>query len=156
MQTNWPGNSFSLILQSKTVIPMKRLFSYKYSDNAISFALFILRLGLGGMMIPHGYKKLVNFASKSSTFADPIHIGSPLSMALSVFAEFFCAVFIILGLMTRLSTIPLIIGMGVVVFIIHKGKVFGEGEPATLFLIGFIALLFAGPGKFSMDRLLGK
>ncbi|HEX6191926.1 MAG TPA: DoxX family protein [Chitinophagaceae bacterium] len=135
---------------------MKKLFSSKYSDNAISFALLLLRLSLGGLMIPHGYKKLMNFASKSSTFADPIGIGPSFSMALTIFAEFFCAVFIVMGLMTRFATIPLIIAMGVAVFIAHNGKVFSEGETATLFLFGFLALLFAGPGKFSMDRLIGK
>ena len=107
-------------------------------------------------MIPHGYKKLMNFAAKSSTFSDPLHIGSTLSMALTIFAEFFCAAFIVVGLMTRFATIPLIIAMGVAVFIAHDGKVFGDGETATLFLFGFVALLFAGPGKISMDRLIGK
>ena len=135
---------------------MKKLFSSKYSDNTIAFALLLLRLALGGLMIPHGYKKLMNFAAKSSTFTDPLHIGPTLSMALTIFAEFFCAAFIVVGLMTRLATIPLIIAMGVAVFIAHDGKVFSEGETATLFLFGFLALLFAGPGKFSMDRLIGK
>ena len=107
-------------------------------------------------MIPHGYKKLLNFANKSSTFTDPFNIGSTTSMALAVFAEFFCAVLIVLGLMTRLACIPLIIAMSVAVFIAHKGDFFKEGETASLFLFGFVALLFAGPGKFSMDRLIGK
>jgi putative oxidoreductase len=135
---------------------MKRLFSSKYSDNSISLALLVLRLAMGGLMIPHGYQKLMKFASKSSTFADPFGIGPTTSMALTIFAEFFCAVLIVLGLLTRLATIPLIITMGVAVFIAHKGKIFGEGETAALFFFGYIALLFAGPGKFSMDRLIGK
>ncbi len=135
---------------------MKKLFSSKYSDNVISFSLLISRLTLGGLMIPHGYKKLMSFASKSATFADPFHIGSTTSMALTVFAEFFCAVFIVVGLMTRLATIPLIVAMAVAVFLAHNGKIFGDGEHAALYLGGFIALLFAGPGKISMDRLIGK
>jgi|SRR5688572_24528059 len=106
-------------------------------------------------MIPHGYQKLMNFASKSSTFVDPFGIGPSTSMALSIFAEFFCAVLIVLGLLTRFATIPLIINMGVALFIVHKGDIFKFETPA-LFFFGFIALLFAGPGKFSMDRLIGK
>jgi putative oxidoreductase len=135
---------------------MKKLFSYKYSDNAISFDLLILRLAMGGLLIPHGFEKLQNFASKSSNFPDPIHIGSTASMALTIFSEFFCALFVLIGFLTRLSCIPVIIGMGVAVFIAHDGKVFKDGETAALFLFGYIALLFAGPGKFSIDRLLGK
>ncbi len=135
---------------------MKKLFSSKYSDSTISFSLLLLRFSLGGLMIPHGYKKLMNFANKSSGFTDPFQIGGPASMSLTIFAEFFCAIFIVLGLMTRLACIPLIIAMGVAVFYSHNGQVFGDGETAALYLAGFIALLFTGPGKISMDRLIGK
>ena len=135
---------------------MKKLFSWKYSDNSISFALLVSRLTLGGLMIPHGYDKLMHFATYSAKFVDPFHIGMTASLALCIFAEFFCAVFLVLGLMTRLACIPLIINMCVVVFYVQHGKVFGDAEHATLYLAGYIALLFSGPGKFSMDKLIGK
>ena len=105
---------------------MKKLFSIKYSDNGIAFATFVLRLALGGLIIPHGYSKLISFAAKSSTFADPFHIGHPTSMALAIFAEFFCGVFILLGFFTRFACIPLIIAMGVAVFYSHKGDFFNN------------------------------
>ncbi len=135
---------------------MKKLFSTKYSDNSISFALLLLRLSLGGLMITHGFKKLMNFAAKSANFADPFGIGGPASMSLTIFAEFFCAIFILIGLMTRLACIPLIIAMSVALFMSHDGKIFTEGEMAGLYLLGYIALFFTGPGKISMDRLIGK
>ncbi len=135
---------------------MKKIFSTKYSDRSLSFALLLLRLSLGGLMLPHGFKKLMNFTAKSSGFSDPFHIGGPASMGLTIFAEFFCAILIVLGLMTRLACIPLIIAMSVVVFYSHNGQLFGEGEHAALFLFGFVALLFTGPGKISVDKLIGK
>ncbi|MEO6613380.1 MAG: DoxX family protein [Chitinophagaceae bacterium] len=135
---------------------MKKLFNSRHSDHSISFSLLLLRLSLGGLMIPHGFNKLVNFAAKSGTFTDPFHIGGPASMSLTIFAEFFCAILILPGLMTRLACIPLIIAMSVAVIISHKGQVFGDGEHAALYLVGYLALLFAGPGKISMDRLIGK
>jgi putative oxidoreductase len=141
---------------TSTAITMKRLFSIKYTDNAISFAAFVLRICMGGLMIPHGYGKLTSFATKSSSFYDPLHIGHPTSLALVIFAEFFCASFIVLGLFTRLACIVLIISLAVTVFLYHRGDVFGKGEAATLFLGGFIALLFTGPGKLSLDKLIGK
>lgn len=135
---------------------MKKLFSTKYSDRSVTFSLFLLRLAVGGLMVPHGFKKLMNFGAKSSSFTDPFHIGSPLSMSLVIFAEFFCAGLIVMGLLTRLATIPLIIAMSVALFIAHKGQIFGDGEKAALFLAGYLIILFAGPGKISMDRLIGK
>ena len=135
---------------------MKRLFSIKYTDNGIAFATFLLRLALGGLIIPHGYSKLISFAAKSSSFADPFHIGHSTSMALVIFAEFFCGVFVLLGLFTRLACIPLIVTMAVALFYAHKGDFFGQGETATLYLMGYLALLVAGPGKISMDRFIAK
>ncbi|MBK7289513.1 MAG: DoxX family protein [Chitinophagaceae bacterium] len=135
---------------------MKKLFSTKYSDRSISLSLLLLRLAVGGLMIPHGYKKLLNFANKSSGFTDPFGIGGPASMSMVIFAEFFCAGLIVLGLLTRLATIPLIIAMSVALFISHNGQFFGEGEKAALFLAGYLIILLAGPGKISTDRLIGK
>jgi putative oxidoreductase len=135
---------------------MKKLFSIKYSDNGIAFATLILRLASGGLMIQHGYSKLMNFAEMSSKFSDPFHIGSVTSLSLTIFSEFFCAVFIVLGLFTRFACVPLIINMSVAVFYAHKGDFFETGEKATLFLAAFVALLFTGPGKISVDRFIGK
>src|SRR4030095_4472394 len=135
---------------------MKRLLSIKYSDNGISFGALILRLAIGALLIPHGYQKLVNLGSLSSKFADPLHIGSALTLGLAIFAEFFCAIFILLGLFTRLACIPVIIVMAFAVFYAHKGDFFNTGEKATLFLLCSIALLFIGPGKISADKFAGK
>lgn len=135
---------------------MRKLFSTKYSDNGIALATLIMRLTLGALMIPHGYQKLTRFAAKSSTFNDPFHIGNSTSMALVIFAEFFCGILIVLGLLTRFACIPPIISMAVALFYAHSGEVFGDGEHAALFLGGLMALFFTGPGKMSMDRLIGK
>jgi putative oxidoreductase len=78
---------------------------------------------------------------------------------MTVFAEFFCAAFVVLGLFTRLACIPLIIAMGVAFFLVHNARYAagpGGGELALLFFIGFIVLLFMGPGKISLDNLIGK
>lgn len=135
---------------------MKKLFSTGVSDTALSLALLILRAGVGaGMMVKHGLDKLQHFSQKASGFADPFGIGSKASYSLTVFAEFFCAGFIILGLFTRLAAIPLIINMSVALFMAHKGNFFSEGESAGIYLICFLTILLAGPGKVSLDRMIG-
>ncbi len=135
---------------------MKRIFTAKYADNGIAVGLFILRLFAGGIMIPHGYQKLTAFGAKAATFSDPFELEPEISMGLTIFAEFFCAMLVLAGLMTRLAVIPLIIVMCVALFVAHDGAIFGKGEHAALFLGAYLALLFTGPGKLSLDRLLGK
>jgi putative oxidoreductase len=147
----------SVFLRPKSTDRMKKLFSTRCSDNSFSFATLVLRVCAGLLiMIDHGMDKLMHFAQKAPKFADPFHIGSTTSLSLVVFAEFFCAAFVVLGLFTRLACIPLVIAMGVALFSAHKGEFFGAGESAGLFLACFIALLFTGPGKISLDKFIGK
>jgi putative oxidoreductase len=136
---------------------MKRLFSTKTSESALSIALLILRLGAGSaMLMNHGLDKLIHFSQKAGGFTDPFGLGSTASLSMTIFAEFFCAVFIILGLFTRLAAIPLVINMSVALFMAHNGDFFGKGELAGLFLVCFITLLLTGAGKISLDRFLAK
>ena len=66
----------------------------------------IIRLFVGIiMLVQHGLPKLIDYNSKKNVFPDPLGISSELSLALVVFAEVICSVFIILGLKTRLSSI---------------------------------------------------
>src|SRR6476659_10584678 len=134
-----------------------KIASTKYSDAAFSIAMLILRLGLGLiMMVTHGYDKLQHFSKYSAGFSDHFHLGSRVSLSLDIFAEFFCSCLIILGLFTRLACIPLIVAMSVALFNAHHGDAFGNGERSALFLTGYIALLFVGPGQVSIDKLIGK
>lgn len=135
---------------------MKKLFSTRYSDGAFNVALLVLRLAAGGLIIPHGFSKLQNFSSMSHKFADPFHIGMKLSLSLTIFAELICGVLIVLGLLTRLACIAPIIAMSVALFFAHKGHVFSDGEMAALYLAMFITILFVGPGRASVDGMIGK
>ena len=136
---------------------MKKLFSTHTSETAFSFAMLVLRLGAGSLMLMnHGMDKLIHFSQKAGGFADPFGIGSTTSLALVIFAEFFCAIFVMIGLFTRLACIPLIISAAVALFFANKGDFFGKGELAGLFLICFVTILFTGPGRVSLDRFLVK
>ena len=135
---------------------MKKLFSTRTSESAFSFAMFVLRVGAGSlMMINHGLDKLMHFSQKAAMFSDPFGIGSTASLAMVIFAEFFCSIFIILGLFTRLACVPLVIAMSVALFHANRGDFFGRGELAGLFLVVFFTILIAGQGKASLDSMIG-
>jgi putative oxidoreductase len=119
-------------------------------------AIFLLRLVFGVLMMKHGYDKLVHFSEIKVTFLNFLNIGKTTSLLLTVFAEFFCGLFILLGLFTRLASIPLIICMAVALFKVHNGDIFGDGASATLYLGAFLVLLMIGPGKASVDGISGK
>ncbi len=135
---------------------MKKLLSTKYSAGAFNAAMLLLRLGIGILMMAHGYDKLIHFSKYQPDFMNFLGMGSTMSLALVVFAEFFCSMFLILGLFTRLAAIPLIIATCVMVFKAHNSEVFGEGETATLYLTAYLVLLLVGPGRVSVDSMIGK
>ena len=83
-------------------------------------------------------------------------LGTTVSLALVVFAEFFCSIFLILGLFTRLAVIPIMIEMAVALFKVHNGDLFDAGERATIYLVCTLVILLCGPGKISIDGMIGK
>jgi len=128
------------------------------SSKSASFSLIVLRIGVSiSMIYLHGYPRLIRFNKISSEFADPIGLGTELSLALVVFAEFFCSLFLILGLFTRWSCIPLIITMIVVTWVVKGGKDFIFLEKSFVYFIAYIGLFISGGGYFSLDfKLFGK
>ena len=61
-------------------------------------------------------------------------------------------ILMILGLATRLSMIAPIITMVTAVFIVHVQDPFAKQEFGLLYLIPFVVIAIAGPGKFSVDE----
>ncbi len=135
---------------------MKRILSIKYSPAAFNLAMLLMRLAVGVLIASHGYSKLVHFNTMKSHFMNFMGLGSTVSLALVVFAEFFCSIFLILGLFTRLAAIPIIIVMIVALFKVHNGELFAEGEKAAIYLAGALVILLCGPGKVSVDGMIGK
>lgn len=135
---------------------MRRILSTKYSSGAFNFAMFILRVALGVLMLSHGYGKLIHFNGMKGSFINFLGLGSPISLMLDIFAEFFCSIFLILGLFTRLAVIPILIAMSVALIKVHHGDLFGAGERAAIYIACSITILFCGPGKISADGMIGK
>ena len=138
-------------------------------ERSASIGLLILRLGIGGFLLSHGWGKLqMLLAGGAEKFGDPVGIGSTLSLALVTSSEFLCALLIILGLATRLAAVPVVISMSVAAFAVHArdpwtmeaaanaffsgaSKTWFSKEPALLYLIPFLSLVFTGGGKLSLD-----
>ena len=135
---------------------MKKLLSTHYNAFSFNAAMLLLRLAMGMLMMSHGYDKLVHFSEKKALFYDFLSLGSTTSLLLCIFAEFFCALFVVIGLFTRLVAVPLVIVMSIAIFSVHKMDFFDTGEKASLYLTGFLVLLLCGPGRASVDGIASK
>jgi putative oxidoreductase len=137
-----------------------------------SAGLLILRLGIGGYMLTHGWGKVQRvIAGEFEGFPDPFGLGSTGSLLLVAFAEFVCALLVMAGLATRLAAVPIAFAMGVAAFWAHgadpwtmgrAAELYAAGEaehagskqPALMYMTVFLALIFTGPGRLSVDAIL--
>ena len=105
----------------------------------------------GGLMLLHGYPKLMKIINGDMGFADPLGLGEPISLYLAVFAEFVCSILLILGLFTRWAVLPYIFTMAIAVFVIHAGDGLQKQELGLLYLGIGILIMINGAGKYSLD-----
>ena len=119
------------------------------------FSILILRLVAGFVLLyGHGFGKLSTiFTGQEINFFDPIGIGANPSFYLAAFAEGICAILLMLGLFTRYAAIVLAINF-LVIFKVHFKDGYEALELISLYLFTFIAIVFAGGGKYSLDNLL--
>ncbi len=163
---------FSIIGQLLTKIIRKQGNKGHIMKNAgIHLGNLILRISFGGLiLLGHGLSKIqMLMAGNFEQFPDPIGWGSTMSLIGATFAEGVCSALIILGLFTRIASIPLIINMSVAALMVHAhDPIFPQhinnvggynvlltpfNEYALLYGFAFLTILFQGGGAFSLDRV---
>ncbi len=130
---------------------MKKLFT-PVSLNTDAAAL-ILRLIFGGMFIYHGLGKIQNYDEMVKMF-DPIGLGPDLSLSLTIFGEFVCGIFIVLGLFTRFAVVPVFITMLVAYFVAHGKDDFMVKMLPFVYLFLCVVVFILGSGRYSLDAVI--
>lgn len=136
---------------------MRNFNSSRVNEGLLNGLILVIRLFVGISMLTHALPKLEKLiANDKIEFMNFLGLGSVISLVLVVFAEFLCSVFIILGFLTRLSTIPLMITMLVAFFVVHGSDPYGEKELSLVYFFFYFVILVLGSGKFSLDWLFSK
>ena len=134
---------------------MQKFLRLEFIALSPDLGLLLLRLWLGvSMLWLHGWGKLLALLSGKLSFLDPLGIGETPSFLLTILAEVGCSVLLVLGLYTRLAAAVLAFTMGVAFFIVNSMKLASNpnGELAWFYFGGYLVLLFAGAGKYSVDK----
>lgn len=128
-----------------------------------SLAPLVIRVVVGIIMAAHGFQKLMGGPANFGGFLGQLGVPAPTLMAYVVtFVELVGGVLLILGLLSRWAGLFLTINLAVAVLLV-KSQVgliappeAGAGAELDLALIaGFVAILLLGPGKLSLDYVLG-
>jgi putative oxidoreductase len=147
----------------------------KRRDDAVmkrwtsDIAVLILRVAVGLIFIPHGYSKVFGKGGPAAFAADlpSYHIPAFLGYV-SAYAEFFGAILLILGLLTRLEAFLLACTMAGAVLLVQLPDALNGADPGankffeamkgielpfSLFA-GCTVLLLIGGGRLSLDSVL--
>jgi putative oxidoreductase len=138
------------------MLVMNTLFGgVEYRGVAGNLGLLLGRIGFGlSMFFLHGMGKFPpseGFISGIGAMGFP----APELFAWASFvAEGVASLLVAVGLLTRPAALLIAINMGVAFFIKHSADGFDVKEKALLFLLFGLIYLFAGAGRFSLDRLI--
>ena len=89
-----------------------------------NIGLLVFRVLISGMMLFHGIPKIEKLFTLPVSFADPLGVGSTLSLILTLIGEVLAPILIIVGFKTRWATIPAAITMAVAAFISETDAAF--------------------------------
>ena len=123
----------------------------------VSLGLLLLRLALGlSMALAHGLGKV----PPPQGFVDGVaNLGFPAPLVFAWaagLAELAGGILLAAGLLTRPAALFLLVTMLVAYFGAHAEDPFGQKEMAYVYGAAFLAILLAGPGRISLDRILGR
>jgi putative oxidoreductase len=116
--------------------------------------LALLRIVAGLLFLEHGLSKFFGFPVPF-----PVHPLPPLLMAAGAI-EVIAGFLVTIGLFTRLAAFIASGEMAVAYFIGHAPKGFwpvgNMGDAAILYCFIFLYLVFAGPGSWALDHVIGR
>jgi putative oxidoreductase len=118
----------------------------------------LARLAIGVVFVGTGWGKLQNL-EKITGFFTELGIPAPgFNAVLVSSAELVCGAVILIGLLTRLASIPLMVVMVVAIATAKRADIGGVpdllGFLETLYVVLLSWLATAGPGPLSIDRFL--
>lgn len=129
-----------------------------------ALAPLALRLGVGLVFFLHGLQKLTNGPSGFAGMLTGLGVGAPGLIAwLVTIAELVGGGLLLIGLLTRLATLPLIATMIGAILLVKAdlGVIAPPDSPMPgaeldiALLAGLVALLLLGPGRISVDHAVG-
>ncbi len=139
--------------------PAVRMDAPRLNLLGVDLGLLLLRVWFGGaLFLKHGLEKPTHFSQMAAHFPDPIHIGPVPSLVIALLSDSVCSVLVALGFATRWAALFIFANLLVAWIFVHHLEFFGRGadhgELTVLYIGGFLALMFTGAGRFSLDAIL--
>jgi len=123
-------------------------------------ALLSGRLAVGLLFVSTGWGKVHNIP-KVTLFFEKLGIPAPGFNAVLVgWSELLCGSALVLGLFTRLATVPLIVSMIIAILTAKLADIHGifdlVGADEFTYLVVLVMLAILGPGRAAVDHAIAK
>tara|TARA_B100000700_G_C15059320_1_gene864663 strand:- start:890 stop:1447 length:558 start_codon:yes stop_codon:yes gene_type:complete len=128
-----------------------------YKSIFKDFAILVLRVFTGALLIHHGFEKLNDINNFADAFVRPLHLPFPVTLSyLAAFSEIVGSWLIIIGLGTRLGAIAILGTMTVAIYhaLVTSGFNIYLIELLALYFASAVSIILLGPGMLSADYLI--
>ncbi len=140
----------------------KYLFLNSAGHTYSNLSRLFIRLFVGIMFLQFGIRQIIHFDVMRNAFPPTLGMDSETSLIIMICIEVICSAMIMLGILTRLATVPPIISMilaEIYIFMNTTGMPYElqwmqPGYLPIMFLGIFFYLILSGPGKISFDYLI--
>jgi len=119
----------------------------------LDLGLLALRVVFGTyMIVGHGWSKLIRYTDIGPVFADPIGVGSWVTLTFAVFAEVFCSAAIVLGAFTKFAAIAPFLTMVLWRDFVNFDDPWAKEELEVLYGTVYVVFMLLGGGRFALTR----
>ncbi len=142
---------------------IKKFYVFSTGHSYTNMGRLFLRLFVGIMLMQFGVRQLTHYFELRDVFPSVIGLGSEATLIILICIEVLCSLFIMVGFMTRIMTIPPFIAMLIAEIYVVMQKTGAISEIMDLdaytylpvmFMGIYFFILLVGPGKISVDYFL--
>lgn len=140
---------------------MKKIFA-RLVDPSVTYLLFnttmlFFRIAVSlEMIFVHGFKKLGIGVAEAEKVPNLLHLPETFNYAFTVSANIFFPFLVLIGLCTRLATLPTLAVTLTGYFVLHWNDPALVRDTPFIYSVFFLFILVLGPGKYSIDNYISK
>lgn len=127
------------------------------SQRLFGMGMLLLRAASSlEIAIVHGFKKIGVGVAAAEAIPNPLHLPGEFNNAFAISANIVFPLFVLVGLFTRLATLPTLAVTLTGYFVVHWNDTLLLKDTPFIYSVIFLTILILGPGKYSIDNVIYK
>ncbi len=127
------------------------------AENYFHFTMLLFRVLVSfELIVVHGLKKLGVGVDVAETIPNPLHLPEVFNNGFAIGSNIIAPVFIILGLLTRLTILPVLAVTLTGYFVLHWNDALLIKDVPFIYSTVYMLIWVLGPGKYSIDYLINR